>query len=143
MLSSFHHFYQCYFGYAWSRVGVLPMNVEVAEGCGSKLTNFTVERLQFIMNLTDVLPEITGSSEGFLTCLTLVLFFCFLVYPPEVFPHDFFGAEQFATLHTGKLHRGVVAFCVFPQSCFVPKQFAANHAENLPAFLVNIFHVRI
>ena len=50
MLPSFHQFYQCYFGNALSRVGVLPVNVEVAEGCGSKLTHFTVERLQFVMN---------------------------------------------------------------------------------------------
>ena len=83
------------------------MNVEVAEGCGSKLTNFTVERLQFIMNLTDVLPEITGSSEGFLTCLTLVL--SCLVRPSEVFPHDFPGTEHFATFHAGKLLSGVLA----------------------------------
>ena len=142
MLPSFHHFYQCYFGYALSRVGFLPMNVEVAESCGSKLTNFTVERLQFIMNLTDVLPEITGSSKGFLTCLTLVLPFFYHVRPIEVIAHDPFGTEYFTTLHTGKLLSGVLSFGVLLKSCFVQTKFSTNPAENLTV-LMNILHVNI
>ena len=51
-----------------------PVYVEVTHSPASELTILTIERLQFVMNLTDVLPQIDGSHEGFLTSVTLMLY---------------------------------------------------------------------
>ena len=87
MLTVFHHFYQFYSGYVGTLVRFLPVDVEVAQTWCSKLTILTIKRLQFIMNLTDVLPQIDGSHEGFLTSVALVLFPGIRVQPVEILAH--------------------------------------------------------
>ena len=64
-----------------------PVYVEVTHSPASELTILTIERLQFVMNLTDVLPQIDRSHEGFLTSVTLMLFPGIRVQPVEILAH--------------------------------------------------------
>ena len=64
-----------------------PVNVEVAHSAALELTILTVERLQFVMDLTDVLPQIDWSHEGLLASVALVLLTGVVGHPVEILSH--------------------------------------------------------
>ena len=68
-------------------VAFLSVRVEIINPRTLEVTNFASERLQFVMNLTDVLPQIDWSHEGFLTSVTLMLFPGIRVQPVEILAH--------------------------------------------------------
>ena len=63
------------------------MDVEVAHCSTSELTTLTVEGLQFVMDLADVLPQIHRPHEGLFTSVTLVLLPGVVSHPVEILSH--------------------------------------------------------
>ena len=61
-----------------------PVDVEVAHSAALELTILTVERLQLVVDLADVLPQINGSHEGLLTPVALVLLTGVVGHPVEI-----------------------------------------------------------
>ena len=63
------------------------VNVEVTHCAAPELTILAIKRLQFVVNLADVLPQIHRSHEGLLTSVTLVLLPGVVVHPVEILSH--------------------------------------------------------
>ena len=122
---------------------LLPVHVEISETRGFGLANFAIERLQFIMSLTDVPPKFTWVVKGFLTFLTFMLSFSIHVIPSGVNISKVLCAKYSATLHTGKFQIGVLALRVFFQRLLIPKDFSTNITHLFFVVLVNMLNVAI
>lgn len=54
-------------------VALLPMRVEIIDSSTFEVTNLTSERLQFVVNGENMLPQVSGVGKAFVTLVTHLL----------------------------------------------------------------------
>lgn len=54
-------------------VALLPMRVEIIDPSTLEVTNLTSERLQFVVNGENMLPQVSGVGKAFVTLVTHLL----------------------------------------------------------------------
>ena len=78
----------------------LPVSVEIIYPGALEITNFTPERLQFVMNCQNMFPEMSGVSKALVTLITHLFFDLHMKFL-NVILHGIFPLEEFAALITG------------------------------------------
>ena len=127
-----HHRDQHGFGDILLVVRLPPVQVEIIHAGTLERTDFTVEGLYLVVNITDVFLQVGQRVERLLTLGTDLIF---LSWPhvncPNVTHPTRLPRQLFTTIVTDVLFVTVNPFYVFPHIRFCPECHAAVSAENL------------